>query len=66
LKNFKDLHNLNISFNDVYVTYDTYSGSNIITEGSTSVSFAKIVKTCSNNNVRYALLENEDTKKIWE
>ncbi|UZQ52251.1 cell wall-binding repeat-containing protein [Clostridium kluyveri] len=49
--------------NLTYVTYDTYSGSNIITEGSISVSFAKIVKTCSNNNVRYTLLEDEDTKE---
>jgi len=48
--------------NLIYVTYDIYSGANIVT-ASTSASFTKIVKTCSNNNVRYILLENEDTKE---
>ncbi|APM37722.1 cell wall-binding repeat-containing protein [Clostridium kluyveri] len=48
--------------NLIYVTYDIYSGANIVTD-STSASFTKIVKTCSNNNVRYILLENEDTKE---
>ncbi len=48
--------------NLIYVTYDAYSEANIITAG-TSASFGKIVKTCSNNNIRYALLESEDIKE---